>query len=237
MLRAGAKVSLAVCALLIGSFDTKAATVTFDYTGVITGVVSSGSVGSIPNFTSGLTPGVSQVSGRFRYETNQAGIQYPYLSGQAGDYLLERFRITLPNSQVGIVNPAIDVARVTVLNDYLSGQSSDYFSVSGTTPGTGLQRTFWISLFDATGTVFNSADLPTSLLLSNFAMKGFTYGSIFLDEQSNSVGQRLVFGEITSLEVVPTPLPMSIVLFGTGLGLMGLLGRRRARSPAGVADS
>jgi hypothetical protein len=235
MLKTGAKASVAICALLFGSCDTKAATITFDYKGVITGFFNFGSVGTIPNFSSGFTPGVTQVSGRFRYETNQTGLQYPYLSGQAADYLLRSFRIVLPNSQFGITNPAADAAQITVLNDYLPGQSTDLFLIAGTSGRTGLQRTFGINLSDSTAAAFNSTDLPLSLSLSNFSSKGFSYGNILFDAESHFVGERLVFGEITSLEVVATPLPTSIVLFGTGLGVMGLLGWRKTRRASGVA--
>jgi hypothetical protein len=83
---------------------------------------------------------------------------------------------------------------------------------------------FFMRLDDSTDSAFSTADaLPTALSLAAFDGKSF---GIFFEGIDNSISGRIT-GISRPGEV---PLPAALPLFLTGLGVLGLLGRRRRKN-------
>ena len=83
---------------------------------------------------------------------------------------------------------------------------------------------------DGSGISFAVIPVPGSSLgtaVNIFSEKGFTIDK--LDPQSGS-GE--AFGYFSIVGVAATPLPAALPLFAGGLGMIGLLGRRKNRKPA-----
>jgi len=87
--------------------------------------------------------------------------------------------------------------------------------------------TIAIDLAQNAGTLFSDASvLPRTLILSNFDLANISF--------QLSSGETLV-SQLTSFEPTPTPLPATLPLFATGLGVLGLLGWRRKKKAAALA--
>lgn len=202
----------------------KAVTIVHNFTGVVTSVDALGNASLIPNFPAGFVPGSTQVSGNFRYQTNQTGLYYTDNGGSVGEYVMSGIGLTLPTSNYGIGNDPTAVAKVFVI-DNIFGKLDLLILDAKTTTDSGVVRHLRITLTDETGSVFNSTDLPISLLLSDFTEGHFRYA------QTNfaQFAERSITGEIFGPTAVATPLPGSLVLFGTVVGMAAFIRRRMIR--------
>jgi hypothetical protein len=81
-----------------------------------------------------------------------------------------------------------------------------------------------IDLTDPTATALSSDAMPTALDASLFSSKAF-----FLNFASAAAGGAGISGVITDATLAQTPIPATLSLFASGLGLLGFLSQRRKR--------
>jgi hypothetical protein len=110
--------------------------------------------------------------------------------------------------QVGLVNPS-GLSEADALDQYVSG---DVLGIS-------------IDLLDSSRTTLTDEALPIALNLSDWSGASLVVRHNTIDT--------IIFGQLTSIQSVP--LPVTVWLFGTGLGALGLLGCGRKRKAAALA--
>jgi hypothetical protein len=188
-----------------------AATITYKFSGTVTGVGNQLSPPPPPFGTSGPA---SAMSGSITVNTtdNTSG-------GLNGSYTIEGFQVT-----IGSYNATFGPAGVVnIRNGSGGGAGVDRFEVIVNSPTGNIVNFLAPRLFDiglrGPGSTFSSDALPTTVpSLSSFNNQNqfrFLFGPA-----GQGTGQRTVSGFLTSLTAVP--LPTSVILFG--LGLVALIG-------------
>ncbi len=216
---------LAVPLALYCGAEVRAASIRIDYTALITAIEFYDYVVGIPDFTAGITPGTTEISGSLTYDLNQVGTQITNATGEFGSYVLQNIDVSLPTVSYSLVDntPGISVRNNVDFGVGVNDQLIFYRSV----PVVGVDQRLYasLSLSGADMGVFSSVDLPTSLALADFPDRrfAFDYANIY-----PSPGDITLSGTITSLTVVPVPEPSAVVLLGMGLAASLVLWRRKA---------
>ena len=167
-----------LCAVAISQTAAHASSITYAFTAVVQNVSVTGDQSQVPNFTTGITPGLTTIAGTFTYDLAEpAAFVYSSGGGTAADYYAFReLTITFPSYAVDLTTFSANGNTVTIRNDtnFCCG-ANDQFVASGSTPidAQGLRATYSINLFGnlANLNVFTNTDLPTSLDLASFPQR------------------------------------------------------------------
>lgn len=212
-------VGLLLTLLCVAVSSANATPVTFSFTGTVTGV--SANVAGTFNTTQTL-------SGSYTFESTSADLNATPSLGVYAVLVANSLSLSIGGYSAGQVGPsnASDVVVVElpplISFDFYSGQWNG--NVSGAPVGSLTPRSFSFNLIDSTATVFATEALPGGPP----SLAAFNSGTWFLGfASSTNLFAGGVQGTITSLEVVPTPEPITMLLGGTGLSTLAYAARKR----------
>lgn len=218
-----------VCSSLIFSSYARAATITFNFTGVL-----YADPGFLP---SSFFDANQTISGTYSFESTTPGISagnpnilsydaLTSLTANIGGYSISY------NSNPSLTSP---FHQITVINNN-QPYSGDGYSVGANTEGSSVVgmtlNYFWLQFDDPTALTLSSLALPTNASqLSAFPNKGFGLDLTDNSDPSNP-GYYFLQGEITSIETAPVPLPGALLLFLSGIAPVLYSGFRRSHKQA-----
>ena len=178
-------------------------------------------VATVLGLLSFATPHLAQAATyTINFSLSSSGPQNPF----AGSFSYTAVAPEGPIQSLTDINLTVDghaytLAEVSFLNPSGGGGSfADFATIFATSDGTGVP---------------NSGAKDDFFLVYHPVTLDLGPGLAFLYTTANfSVPFGATAGELSLSEVAPVPLPAAIVLFSSGLGLIGLLARRRRRSKA-----
>jgi hypothetical protein len=234
-----------VFAFAVSAFSNtgaRAASVTYNFTALITNAQNYGTWSGIPDISAGLTLGVSTVNGTITYDTTQAASSMG--SGETG-YANGPMTMSVTTPASGLVSfmtgtPAAQ-PWVRVRNNYFGFDHLSFQTFGQTFASPGLYFDYMsVNLSDGTSTAITNNSLPTSIDLADWTT---SYFSLQLSEheqrffQGNPYvanrGTRQITGHIVSLSqvtVAAVPIPAAGLALLTALAGLGFIRRRAAFS-------
>lgn len=210
--------TIAICSLLVCAEPSKAADVTFLFTGSVQSVDPT--LHASPD---NLHLGPMTGSMTFDSDAPDNGF------GNHND-AIKAFTWTIP---MGGGTYTVSWASTAHTQVSLFDGSSDQFDASSPVTGgtiNGQTPTSWsMFLEDQNGTVFSSNNLPTTPP----SLSSFNSGTWVLSFLAGNAGGGSVIGSFSTL-TAPVPLPPAVILFGAGLAALVGLGARswRQKSPS-----
>jgi hypothetical protein len=214
--------------LLFSSYAC-AATITFNFTGVL-----YGNPGLLPSSFFDVD---QAISGSYSFESTTPGISagnpnilnydaLTSLNANIGGFLISY------NSNPSVTDP---FHQISVINDNLP-YSGDGYEVGANTEGSSVAgmtlNYFWLQFDDPAALALSSLALPLDTSqLSTFPNKGL---GLDLTDNSDPLnpGNYFLQGEITSIETTTVPLPSALFLFLSGLAPALFTGFRRTHKRA-----
>lgn len=172
----------------------------------------------------------STITGTFTYDPTESPDSTPSCCGGG---TLGQYNDPFGNlsASIGSVTSSSAYSQIQVIDNSASEGDSIRFSTDDKVGGSGTGLAYdasgsQVGFISNTGSVFSSVSLPASLSLSDFETDAY----FFFSGRNDRFVTDFLIADITRLELAPVPLPAALPLLLAGLGALGLVARRRARS-------